>query len=398
MKNHARIRSSFEQHYGHPPEWIARAPGRINLLGEHVDYNDGWVLPAAIDRCARLAFSASTTSEIMLYAADLEANVRFDLNALDDKLDCDGNPLPGWALYPAGVAWVLRQNHLPISGLQAVLTSQIPIGSGLSSSAAIEVIFAVAWQALSPWQQTPMELAQICQRAENEYVGVQCGLMDPFSILHGVRDHALFFDTRTLDWEPVPLPAHVSLVVADSGVRRRLGGSAYNQRREACEQALRLLAKRLPGVHALRDVSLDDFREHEQALPPSLRPIAEHVVGECVRVLRAADLLKAEDAKGFGALMLEGHASLRDLYQVSSPELDTLVEIARELPGCLGARLTGAGFGGCTVNLVEAQTAETFIERLSSAYAQRTGGKADVWISRPVDGANLLLHGQRKPV
>jgi galactokinase len=389
VTNLARLRSSFEKQYGHPPQGIARAPGRINLLGEHVDYNDGWVLPSAIERCAWLAFSESGNSEVMLYASDLEADVRFDLNALESKLDCEGDPLPAWALYPAGVAWALNQCNLPISGLQAMLTSQVPIGSGLSSSAAIEVAFAVAWQALSPWQQEPMDLAQICQRAENEYVGVQCGLMDPFSILHGVRDHALFFDTRTLDWEPIPLPANVALVIADSGVRRRLGGSAYNQRREACEQAQRLLAEHLPGVRALRDVSLRDFRKHEQALPPSLRPIAEHVIGECARVLRAVELLKAEDAKGFGALMFEGHASLRDLYQVSSPELDALVEIASGLPGCLGARLTGAGFGGCTINLVEAQTADAFVEKLSSAYTQRTGGKADVWISRAVDGAQI---------
>ncbi len=390
MINLERLRSSFENQYGHPPEWIARAPGRINLLGEHVDYNDGWVLPAAVDRCAWLAFSASNTPEVELYAADLEAHVRFDLNALDGKLDCDGIPLPDWVLYPAGVAWVLRQNRLPISGVQAVLTSQIPIGSGLSSSAAIEVVFAVAWQALSPWQQSPMELAQICQRAENEYVGVQCGLMDPFSILHGVRDHALFFDTRTLEWEPVPLPDRVALVVADSGVRRRLGGSAYNQLREACEQAQRLLAERLPGVRALRDVSLQDFKQHEQALPPSLRPIAEHVIGECARVPRAAELLKDENVNGFGALMFEGHASLRDLYQVSSPELDALVEIAGELPGCLGARLTGAGFGGCTINLVEAQAADAFVERLSVEYQGRTGREAEVWITRAADGAHVL--------
>jgi galactokinase len=393
VKIPAPLRSSFESHFGHPPKGIIRAPGRINLLGEHVDYNDGWVLPVAIDRCAWLAFSGTNTSGISIYALDLDESTHFDLHALDARHDSDGLSLPTWALYPAGMAWALQQFQFPISGLHAALMSQIPIGSGLSSSAAIEVAFALAWQAVSTWHRSPMELAQICQHAENEYVGVQCGLMDPFAILHGIRDHALFFDTRTLDWEPVPLPADVALVIADSGVRRGLGSSAYNQRREACQQAQRLLSERLPSVRALRDVSPEDFEEHKQALPPSLRPLAEHVIRECDRVRRGTALLRAGDSRGFGALMFEGHASLRDLYQVSSPELDALVEIAAGLPGCLGARLTGAGFGGCTINLVEAHNADAFAKALSTAYHNHTGRETEIWITRAMQGAHAIDPG-----
>lgn len=386
MKPPRKLLTAFEHAFGHAPRLIARAPGRVNLLGEHVDYNDGWVLPAAIDRCAWLAASPSPSSIVSLHALDLRQNTSFDLVTLTDKRDLAGQTLPEWAQYPAGVAWALVQEGLPISGMQGVLTSEVPIGAGLSSSAAIEVAFATAWQALGDWRLPPMSLAQLCQRAENAYVGVQCGLMDQFCSVHGVRDQALCFDTRTLEWETVPLPEVVALVIADSGARRRLGGSAYNQRRAACEQAAHLLSARMPNVRALRDVSLQDFQAHEQALPPSLRPLAEHVVKECERVKRGVEVLKAGDAAAFGRLMFEGHASLRDLYRVSSPELDALVEIAARLPGCLGARLTGAGFGGCTVNLVEAAQAPAFAEQLAADYQQQVGRQAAVWITRAADG------------
>jgi len=382
--------TAFEQEYGHPPHLVARAPGRINLLGEHVDYNDGWVLPAAIDQYAWLAASPSPATEVSLHALDIGERSRFNLTDLDNKLDAAGDPLSEWALYPAGVAWSLMKEDLALTGMQCMLTSEVPIGAGLSSSAAIEIAFATAWQALSDWQLTPMALAQHCQRAENVYVGVQCGLMDQFCSVHGVKDHALCFDTRTLAWQTVPLPSDIALVVADSGVRRRLGNSVYNQRRAACEQAVHLLSERLPEIRALRDVSLRDLQEHEQALPPGLRPIAEHVVRECDRVRRGVDLLNAGDAAAFGELMFECHASLRDLYQVSSPELDALVEIAAGLPGCLGARLTGAGFGGCTINLVDAVDAPKFVERLKTEYQRSMAREAVVWISRAVDGAELL--------
>ncbi len=390
MRVPSRLLSAFERAFGQAPTLVARAPGRVNLLGEHVDYSDGWVLPAAIDRSAWLAASPSSSSVVSIHALDSGDRSRFNLTNLEAKVDLNGAPLADWARYPAGVAWSLIKEDLPISGINCVLTSEVPIAAGLSSSAAIEVGFAIAWQALSNWKLRPMRTAQLCQRAENAYVGVQCGLMDQFSSVHGVNNHALYFDTRTLEWEPVPLSSDIVIVIADSGVRRRLDSSAYNQRRAAIEKAASLLAERMPGIRALRDVSPEQLKEHDQALPSGLRPLAEHVVMECERVRQGVELLKDRDVSAFGTLMFEGHASLRDLFEVSSPELDVLVEIAAGLPGCLGARLTGAGFGGCTVNLVTTKEAPAFCEQLSSRYTQSTGQEASVWVTRASEGAGVV--------
>ncbi len=383
--------SAFNNAFNKLPKLVARAPGRVNLLGEHVDYNDGWVLPVAIDHTAWIAASPCSSDLISVHALDLGEAVSIQIDDLEHKVDVRGKPLPAWSYYPAGVAWALQQHSLQIGGLDAVLTSTIPLGAGLSSSAAIEVAFAVTWQAFSGWQLNPMTMAQICQTAENAYVGVNCGLMDQFASLHGVAGNALLFDCRTLEWEPVPLPQGTSLVIADSGVRRSLGDSAYNERRTACEQATRTLAERLPNVHALRDVSIDAFDHHSHALPPVVRRRAEHVVDECARTLEAVEHLRSGDALGFGKLMFQGHVSLRDLYQVSCPELDVLVEIATGLPGCYGARLTGAGFGGCTVNLVKEGNVESFLQALSMEYWNRTGKQASAWVCQAVGGASTSM-------
>jgi galactokinase len=383
--------SAFDNAFNKLPELVARAPGRVNLLGEHVDYNDGWVLPVAIDYAAWVAASPCSSDLINVHAIDLGDAVSIQIDDLEKKVDVRGQPLPAWSYYPAGVAWALQQHGLQIGGLDTVLTSTIPLGAGLSSSAAIEVVFAITWQAFSGWQLNPMIMAQICQTAENAYVGVNCGLMDQFASLHGIAGSTLLFDCRTLEWEPVPLPQGTSLVIADSGVRRSLGDSAYNERRASCEQATRILAERLPNVRALRDVSIEAFDQHSQALPPVVRRRAEHVVGECARTLDAVERLRSGDALGFGKLMFQGHASLRDLYQVSCPELDVLVEIATGLSGCYGARLTGAGFGGCTINLVKEGKTESFSRALSMEYRNRTGKQASVWICQAVDGARFTL-------
>jgi galactokinase len=232
-----------------------------------------------------------------------------------------------------------------------------------------------------------MSLAKLCQRAENVYVGVNSGLMDQFASAHGVEDHALYFDTRSLEWIPVPLPPGTAIVVADSGVRRSLANSAYNERRAACEQAVELLRSNMPGIHSLRDVSPQEFAAYSTYLPEIVRKRAEHVVKEIARVESAVNALRRQDAHAFGALMFAGHASLRDLYEVSIPELDILVSIARGLPGVIGARLTGAGFGGCTVNLVEEGQATDFIEGLHRAYREQTGNKAQVYLCKASQGA-----------
>ncbi len=367
--------------------WRVVSPGRVNLLGEHVDYNQGLVLPAAIERCVMVAAKARADRQVVLKALDMEAETRFSLDHLVERIDTEGKPLPGWAIYPAGVAWALRNAGFELKGVEAVYASDLPIGAGLSSSAAVEVAFAVLWQALGGWNLSRMRLAQICQMAENRYVGVNCGLMDQFTCAHGVARHALFFDVRSLEWQPLPLPPDTAIVIADSGICRQLADSAYNRLRADCEEAVRLLQELLPGIKSLRDVSIADFFRNRGVLPEEIRFRAQHVVEEIERVRQAGLCLAHEDAIGFGRWMAEGHASLRDLFQVSTPELDTLVNIAQNLDGCYGARLTGAGFGGCTVNLVDSALTQTFADQLKKAYFLKTGYIAETIISAPARGA-----------
>jgi galactokinase len=347
------------------------------------------VLPAAIDRSVKVEGRARADRLAVLRASDLGQAVTFRLDELASKSDTAGAPLPGWARYPAGVAWALQEKGFAVSGLEAAFTSNVPIGSGLSSSAAVEVAFAALWQELGGWACSRLDLARLCQRAENAYVGVNSGLMDQFASANGVEGHALYFDTRSLEFHPVPLPAGTVIIVADSGVRRSLASSAYNERRAACEQAVALLRPHLPGIRALRDVTPADFARFSVHLPELVARRAQHIVEECARMEEAAAVLEAGDADAFGRLMLAGHASLRDLYEVSCPELDLLVETARDLPGCFGARLTGAGFGGCTVNLVAEPAAEGFINSLRQAYEQATRRQAEVYLCRASRGVHV---------
>lgn len=387
------IQAEFVQRVSQPAEMLARAPGRVNLLGEHVDYNDGPVLPVALDRAVTLAARRQEDNRVRLLALDMGESVTFSLVNLEAKLDIQGQTLPGWALYPAGVAWSLQEAGVPVCGVEAVYRSDVPVGAGLSSSAAVEVAFASLWQAFGGWEMDRVALAQLCQRAENRYVGVSCGLMDQFASACGVKDHALYFDTRSLAWEAVPLIAGTELVVADSGVRRSLTTSEYNQRRADCEAAVSALRQYLPQIQSLRDVSPVEFAAYGVYLPEQPRKRAEHVVKEIARVHSAVNALHRQDARALGALMYAGHASLRDLYQVSHPALDALVEIAHDLPGCIGARLTGAGFGGCTINVVEEAHSADFIRRLQQEYQARTGLQAQVYAFRASDGASA----QRNP-
>ena len=365
--------TDFERVFGCAPRVQTRAPGRVNLLGEHVDYNQGVVLPIAIDRAVSLVAAPLPGDLVSLYAPDLQQNVSFRLCEVDKRLDLQGQPLPGWALYPAGVAWALQEAGLDPHGMQALYASDIPIGAGLSSSAAVEVAFATAWQVISGWEMDPISLAKLCQRAENVYVGVSSGLMDQFASMCGVEGHVLSFDTRSLEWTALPLPSGTLVVIADSGIRRRLVGSAYNDRRAACELAVELLHKYLPDIRSLRDVSSVELAAYSSFLPKEIQRRAEHVVKEIHRVDQAMIALRRGDAQMFGGFMFASHKSLRDLYEVSLPELDTLVEIARRLPGIYGARLTGAGFGGCTVNLVDEKKVVDFMHGLREGYQQQTG-------------------------
>lgn len=385
-----QITNIYKEKFGHVPAHIARAPGRVNLLGEHVDYNDGFVLPAAIDRATYIAFSPTDAPHSTLVAADFDQQASFSAESIATKTQTDATSMPEWALYPAGVMWALKEEGLRVPSMNAVFASDVPRGSGLSSSASVEIAFAIAWQTLGGWTLPAMQRALLGQKAENKYVGVNCGIMDQFASACGVENKLLLLDCRSLEWKTMPLPDHVSIVIADTTVRRKLTSGEYNKRRDACEEAVRLLQKNLPTITSLRDVSVDDFNRLAKQLPAEVEKRARHVVEEIGRSNQAEALLEAGDIQNFGRLMNECHASLRDLYEVSCPELNVMVNIAQPLKGCYGARLTGAGFGGCTVNLVSKNDVETFAQSLAAGYEAETGLRPEIYISQASNGGALL--------
>lgn len=366
------------------------SPGRVNLLGEHVDYNDGWVLPIAIDKEITIEACRSTDGVTRLTARDLGQQVAFTNESLQGKVDISGKDLPSWVRYPAGVASVLLKHGLSVTPVEVEFHSNLPIGAGLSSSAAVEVGFAVLWKAMGGWSLDRMTLARYAQEAEVNYVGVNCGLMDQFASANGVADHALLLDTRTFEWRPVSLPAGVDIVIADSRVKHSLVESAYNVRHDECIAAVKILQTKYLNIIALRDVNLEQLASMQDQMPDNVYRRARHIVSECLRVPKAAALLDAGDSRGFGRLMFETHASLRDDYEVSCSELDILVELASKIPGCLGARLTGAGFGGSTVNLVEEKDSEMFMQSLREGYKTKTGIEASVFRCKASAGAHVV--------
>ena len=385
-----QITKIFRETFGKAPAHLVRAPGRVNLLGEHVDYNDGFVLPAAIDRATYIAFSPSGSALSTLVALDMNQQASFSPQTVLSKTLADGSAMPEWTHYPAGVTWALNEEHLSTPGMIAVFASNVPRGSGLSSSASVEMTFALAWQTLGGWTLPPMKRALLGQKAENQYVGVNCGIMDQFASACGVENKLLLLDCRSLEWKTIPLPEDVSIVIADTSVRRKLTSGEYNKRRFACEEAVRLLKQDLPHIQSLRDVSVEEFNRFANKLPEEVYKRARHVVEEIERSNQAEALLEAGNIKHFGELMNECHASLRDLYEVSSPELNVMATIAQSLDGCYGARLTGAGFGGCTVNLVHRNKAEGFAKTLATRYDAETGLHPEIYITHASNGAELL--------
>ncbi len=359
--NSAYLRSLFTDLYHAPPQCLARAPGRVNLIGEHTDYNAGFVLPIALDRAVSIAARARADRVVRVIARDFEnAPSEFSLNALAR------GATRHWSAYLRGVAWALETRGIPLRGADLLIEGDVPIGAGLSSSAALEVAAALALLAVSAAKLDAVELARLCQKAENEFVGVQSGIMDQFASALARAGHALWIDCRDLSYEHIPLPRGVSIVVCDTLKRHGLVDSEYNARRAECEQAARFFGKRV-----LRDVSPAELARHAQALPPLVARRARHVLTENQRVLDAVRAARANAVAELGRLMNESHTSLRDDFQVSCAELDALVEIARKQKGCFGARLTGAGFGGCTVSLVEARRARAFVENVAREYAAR---------------------------
>ncbi len=362
---------------------IVRAPGRVNLIGEHTDYNDGFVLPAAIDLEMRLAYVPTEDGAVRLRSGQADEVVTFD--AADP-----GPRQGGWRDYVAGTAWAMREAGLATHGFLGVLESSVPVGAGLSSSAALELVSAWALSGADAPATDALTLARIAQRAENDYVGMRCGLMDQFASAAGVADAAVLLDCRTLEHRVVPIPPGLVLVVAHSGVPRSLTGSAYNERRAQCEAAVVALARHDPSIRALRDVTPAFLERYAYELDPVVARRARHVVEEDERVLAAERALGTGDLDGLGRLFAASHASLRDLYEVSVPEVDALVALAVGTPGVVGSRMTGAGFGGCTVSLVRAAAVDPLRQRIVQEYPRLTGREPRVWVVRAVAGAGVL--------
>jgi len=360
---------------------IFRAPGRVNLIGEHTDYNDGFVMPAAIGFYAWVAAATREDRVVEAYSDRFKEKISLSLDALA------GPPQGHWSDFIRGVAASLQHAGHKLHGANLVIHGEVPLGAGLSSSASLEVAAALALTVPSGIVVPRLELAKLCQAAEHEYVGTRCGIMDQFVAVFGAAGNALMLDCRSLEYQLLPLPQEVRLVVCNSMVRHELASGEYNRRRADCETGVKLLAPYLPGARALRDVAIAELDKHKDALPGTIYRRCRHVVTENQRVLDAAKALQSGDASGFGQLMYRSHASLRDDYEVSCKELDLLVDVAADCAGIFGARMTGGGFGGCTVNLVRADCAAAFETQMARTYQEATGITPDIYVCDPAQGA-----------
>ena len=370
----------FEEWTGVRPA-VYSAPGRVNLIGEHTDYNDGFVMPSAIGLGTRVAAAARDDGQLVMRSEQFPGEFKVDLD------HPPAHSTGSWCDYVLGVAVVLQQAGHSLRGANLLVASDVPIGAGLSSSAAIEVAGALALMKLNEIALPMAEVARLCQHSENSFIGARVGIMDQFVSCLGKAEHALLLDCRSLEFELIPVPDRVRMVVCDTMVKHQHAGGEYNRRREECEEGVRILAKWYPEIRALRDVSVENLTEHEKDIPETIFRRCRHVVEENARVQEGGRRLRAGDLNGFGELMRESHRSLRDLYEVSCRELDLMVEAAEGLPGYYGGRMTGGGFGGCTLNLVEATKAEEFGEVISGRYQAAMGIKPAVYICSAADGA-----------
>jgi galactokinase len=372
------IKQHFVEKLGRQPKWIVRAPGRVNLIGEHTDYNDGFVLPMAIDRAVWIAIEPRNDRKVVVHSIDYKESGEFSLDSLSHTKS-------GWIEYLKGTAWSLQDAGHKLCGWEGVLQGDVPLGAGLSSSAALEMATARAFAVASNlvWEAAPMAL--LGQKAENKWVGVNCGIMDQMISASGYAKHALLIDCRDLKTELVPLPPGVAVVVLDTSTRRGLVDSAYNKRRAQCEAAAKFFK-----VKALRDVTMERFQEEADGLDPVTRRRALHVIGENERTVRAAEAMRRGDAITLGSLMNQSHDSLRDDYEVSSDALNAMVDNARSHKACDGARMTGAGFGGCAMALIKAQDADDFVRHTAAGYEKQTGHKPAVYVCQATNGAEVV--------
>jgi galactokinase len=377
MLNSLTLQRSFESHFNAKPAWIVRAPGRVNLIGEHTDYNDGYVLPMAIDHAIWIALRPRQDGLVHIHSLDLELDSVFELDHIEKG--------EGWAEYLKGVAWALKEEGYALRGWDGVITGDVPRGAGLSSSAAVELATARAFASTSGFDWDAKLMARLSQKAENQWVGVNCGIMDQMASAASKAGHALFMDCRTLDIQHAPLPQGTAVVVLDTSTRRGLVDSAYNERRTQCEAGARFF-----GVKALRDVSVAEFEKHRNEIKDeAVMRRARHIITENQRVLDAMDAMRANDVAALGKLFNASHASLRDDLEVSSEALNQIVEAAQAQSACYGARMTGAGFGGCAVALVRGDSVEAFTQAVGAAYKQKSGLEAAIYVCQPSQGASV---------
>ena len=375
-----QLRARFRTRCGADPR-IFRAPGRVNLIGEHTDYNDGYVMPAAIDFYVWIACSLRNDRKVTVHSENFAECVEIDLD--------DPSPKAKhlWSDYIHGVAIMLEKAGHRLSGATLMAQGNVPVGAGLSSSAAVGVAAGMALLEIAGIAADRVQLAEICRRAENEFVGAHVGIMDPFISCCGRTGQALLLDCRTLEFQQLSLPSHVSLVICNTMVKHAHAGGEYNTRRRECEEAVRLLASSLPSMVALRDVGLNELEDRASLLPQTIYKRCLHVVSENARVLDAAAALVKADLDRLGKCMAESHVSLRDNYQVSCEELDLMVRLANEVEGVHGARMTGGGFGGCTINLVDDSAVDPFIRHVGSGYATATGLTPQIFVTPAAQGA-----------
>ncbi|MCX7920325.1 MAG: galactokinase [bacterium] len=381
------LTSQFKVQFGSLDNLICiRSPGRVNLIGEHTDYNDGFVLPIAIDRAIYILAQPRSDNKVNLYSMNYLESAEFTLETISPTSPAS------WVNYPKGVLSLLFARRLVNHGFNALIYGDIPVGAGLSSSAALELAIAYTVQELSGCTLAPLDMIKLCQQAENEFVGVQCGIMDQFIIRLAKEHTALFIDCRTLHYEYIPIPNNnIRVVICDSGVKRGLINSEYNLRQEQCKQGVSLLKSYFPNILALRDVCWTDFINVQNNLPELVRKRARHVISENQRVLDAVKVLQENNIPAFGQLMNESHKSLKHDYEVSCPELDILVSLAQQFDGCFGSRMTGAGFGGCTVSIVHSEVVERFIDYIQAEYQKATKIKPEIYLTSASSGVSRLF-------
>ena len=371
------IIQEFISRFKESPQFIVRAPGRVNLIGEHTDYNDGFVLPMAIDRSVWIALRTRDDRKVFLRSVNFESSVEFSLDEITHQ--------KGWGEYPRGVAWALQEAGFHLNGWEGVISSDIPIGAGLSSSAALEIAIAKAFSVVGNWEFESISMARIGQQAENEWVGANTGIMDQMISAAGKAGHALLIDCRDLSTRHIAIPSETVFVIMDTATRHTHTDSGYNERREQCETAANYF-----GVSHLRDVTMDEFDLRSAGLDELPRRRARHVISENERVLQTKSAMLTNNVVEIGELMNTSHISMRNDFEITNNELNIIVRLAQSQSGCFGARMTGGGFGGCAIALVENAHASTFITKITAGYQQETGLQPHVYICHPANGAELV--------